>query len=90
MASAPRPLLVEGGFHHPAMPGRRKINFTCGNCQLICHSDKDERKRRYDLLRNSGVVIQNADGSLEAVAPDIAEKYVSELPDERRALYEKV
>jgi hypothetical protein len=23
-------------------------------------------------------------------APDIAEKYVSELPDERRAMYEKI
>jgi hypothetical protein len=89
VASAPRPLLA-GGFHHPAMPGRRKINFTCGNCQLLCHPDKDERKRRYKLLTESGVVIQHPDGSLEAVAPKIAEKYVSELPDERRAMYEKL
>jgi hypothetical protein len=36
------------------------------------------------------VVIQHADGSLEAVAPKIAEKYVSELPDERRAMYKKL
>jgi hypothetical protein len=42
------------------------------------------------MLTESGVVIQNADGSLEAVAPKIAEKYVSELPDEQRSLYEKV
>jgi epoxyqueuosine reductase QueG len=89
LASAPRPL-VQGGFHHPAMPGRRKINFTCGNCQLLCHPDKAERKRRYKLLTESGVVIQHADGSLEAVAPEIAERYVSELPDERRAMYEKI
>jgi epoxyqueuosine reductase QueG len=89
VASAPRPLLP-GGFHHPAMPGRRKINFTCGNCQLLCHPDKAERKRRYKLLTKSGVVIQHPDGSLEAVAPDIAEKYVSALPDERRAMYEKI
>jgi epoxyqueuosine reductase len=89
VASAPRPLLP-GGFHHPVMPGRRKINFTCGNCQLLCHPDKDERNRRYKLLTESGVVIQHADGSLEAVAPKIAEKYVSELPDDQRAMYEKV
>jgi len=89
VASAPRPM-IEGGFHHPVMPGRRKINMTCGNCQLICHPDHFERKRRYKLLTKSGVVIQNADGSLEAVAPDIAEKYVSELSPERQAQYEKI
>jgi len=88
-ASAPRPDLA-GGFHHPAMPANRKINFTCGNCQLICHPDRDERKRRYKLLTESGVVVQREDGRLEAVAPDIAEKYVSELPDEKRAMYEKI
>jgi epoxyqueuosine reductase QueG len=87
-ASAPRPDLA-GGFHHPAMPATRKINFTCGNCQLICHPDRDERKRRYKLLTESGVVVQHEDGRLEAVAPDIAEKYVSELPDDKRAMYEK-
>jgi len=87
-ASAPRPDLA-GGFHHPAMPANRKINFTCGNCQLICHPDRDERKRRYKLLTESGVVVQHEDGHLEAVAPDIAEKYVSELPDPKRAMYEK-
>jgi epoxyqueuosine reductase QueG len=87
-ASAPRPK-VEGGFHHPVMPGVRKLNMTCGNCQLICHPDGDERKRRYKLLTKSGVVVQNPDGSLEAVAPDIAEKYVSELSPEKRASYEK-
>jgi hypothetical protein len=72
------------------MPANRKINFTCGNCQLICHPDRDERKRRYKLLTESGVVVQREDGRLEAVAPDIAEKYVSELPDEKRAMYEKI
>jgi hypothetical protein len=87
-ASAPRPDLA-GGFHHPAMPANRKINFTCGNCQLICHPDRDERKRRYKLLTESGVVVQHGEGRLEAVAPDIAEKYVSELPDPKRAMYEK-
>ncbi len=85
-AAAPRPT-VTGGFHHPAMPAGRKINFTCGNCQLICHPDRDVRKRRYKTLTESGVVVQREDGQLEAVAPDIAEKFVSELPDDRRAMY---
>jgi epoxyqueuosine reductase QueG len=88
-ASAPRPL-VEGGFHHPAMPGGRKINMTCGNCQLICHPDEDERKRRYKLLTQNGVVVQNPDGTLEAVSPDIAKKRLDEMPEEQRAMYERV
>jgi epoxyqueuosine reductase QueG len=84
----PRPE-IEGGFHHPAMPGHRKINMTCGNCQLICHPDREERKRRYKVLTKGGVVIQHPDGSLEVVAPDIAEKHLDEMSPEQRACYEK-
>jgi hypothetical protein len=69
------------------MPAGRKINFTCGNCQLICHPDRDVRKRRYKTLTESGVVVQHEDGRLEAMAPEIAEKFVSELPEERRVMY---
>ena len=58
-------------------------------CQLVCHPDPEVRKRRYKMLIKSGVVVQNADGSLEAVAPDIAAKHVSELTAEQRACYEK-
>ena len=86
--SAPRPKIA-GGFHHPAMPPARKINMTCGNCQLLCHPDHDERKRRYKMLVKSGVVVQNSDGSLEAVAPEIADKRLSEMSAEERSLYEK-
>ncbi len=88
-ASAPRPP-IQGGFHHPAMPGGRKINMTCGNCQLICHPDREERKRRYKLLTESGVVVQNPDGSLAAVSPEIARKHLAEMSPEQRAFYEKV
>lgn len=87
-ASAPRPG-IQGGFHHPAMPSDRKLNMTCGNCQLICHPDRDERKRRHRMLTKSGVVVQNSDGSLEAVSPDIARKHLRELTPEQRAMYEK-
>jgi epoxyqueuosine reductase QueG len=87
-ASAPRPPIA-GGFHHPAMPPTRKINMTCGNCQLICHPDRDERKRRYKLLTGGGVVIQQGDGALEAVSPGIARKHLSEMSPEQRACYEK-
>jgi epoxyqueuosine reductase QueG len=87
-ASAPRPQ-IEGGFHHPAMPSSRKLNMTCGNCQLICHPERTERERRYKLLRRSGVVVQHADGALEAVTPRAAEKHLAEMPPERRGCYEK-
>ena len=88
VASAPRPKIA-GGFHHPAMPAGRAINMTCGNCQLVCHPDRDERKRRYKLLTRSGVVVQNPDGSLEAVSPAIAEKRLGEMPEERKVWYQK-
>jgi len=87
-ASEPRPS-IEGGFHHPAMPPTRKLNMTCGNCQLICHPDRNERKRRYKLLTRSGVVVQHEDGSLAAVTPDAARESVAELSPERRATYAK-
>jgi epoxyqueuosine reductase QueG len=81
---------ISGGFHHPLMPGSRKINVTCGNCQLICHPDREERKRRYKMLRTSGVVIQHPDGSLEAVSPEIGRKHLAEMSPKQRALYKRV
>ena len=81
---------IKGGFHHPAIPGRRKLNLTCGNCQLICHPDREERKRRYKLLTKSGVVVQTPDGLLKAVAPEVAEKHLVEMLPEQRACYEEV
>ncbi len=80
---------IEGGFHHPAMPGHKKLNFTCGNCQLICHPDRDERKRRRKLLVKNGVVVQHPDGSLEAVSPAMAEKHLAAMSPEQRACYEE-
>jgi len=87
-ASGPRPE-IEGGFFHVAMGSERKLNLTCGNCQLLCHPDRAERKRRYALLTKSGVVVQHEDGSLEAVSPKAARKHLSEMSPEQRAMYEK-
>ncbi len=87
MASWPRPD-IEGGFHHPAMPSYRKLNFTCGNCQLVCHPDPEERTRRRDLLFKGGVVVQHRDGSLEGVSPEAAKEHLAALSPEERACYE--
>jgi epoxyqueuosine reductase len=88
-ASWPRPEIT-GGFYHPAMPGQRKINFTCANCQLLCHPDRTERKRRYKLLTKSGVVVQHADGTLEAVRPEVAKQHFAAMSPEQRARYEEI
>ena len=72
------------------MPGYRKLNFTCGNCQLICHPNREERKRRHKLLTRSGVVIQHPDGSLEAVSPEVAERHLVEMTPEQRSRYEEI
>ncbi len=85
-ASRPR---AKGGFHNPLAPPTQKINKTCANCQLICHPDRDERKRRYKLITKSGVVIQHEDGTLEAVSPEAAKEHLARMSPERRACYEK-
>ena len=71
------------------MPGD-KVELTCGNCQLICHPDEKVRQRRYKMLVESGVIIQNPDGSLEVVAPDEAKVQIAKMDIETRALYEEV
>ncbi len=70
------------------MPGDR-VGLTCGNCQLICHPDREVRTRRYKMLVESGVIVQNPDGSLEAVNPEEGKKRIEAMDEETRALYEK-
>jgi len=79
----------EGGFFHFLMPGNR-INFTCGNCMLVCHPDKKVRKRRYKMLTQSGVIVQYHDGSYEAVSPEDAKKHLKKMSREQQVLYEKI
>ena len=77
-----------GGFYHSLMRG--KLYQSCGNCQLVCHPNKEERKRRYQMLRRGGVVVQHPDGTLEAMPPEEAASHVSAMDPETRALYEKI
>lgn len=78
----------EGGFYHFLVPGNR-IEFTCGHCQLLCHPDKKVRARRFKMLAEGGVVVQNPDGSREAVTPEEAQRRLAAMPPETRALYEQ-
>jgi epoxyqueuosine reductase QueG len=79
---------IEGGHYHVLLDS--KIRTTCANCQFICAPDKEERKRRYRMLTEAGVVVQRPDGALEAVSPDEAEKRLAEMSPGTRALYEDV
>ncbi len=74
-----------GGHYHSLMDS--KLYNTCANCQLFCVPDKKERTRRYKLLTNGGVVVQNADGTLDAVTPEEADRRLDAMEPEVRALY---
>ncbi|UCD58797.1 MAG: epoxyqueuosine reductase, partial [Candidatus Hydrogenedentota bacterium] len=56
-----------GGHIHVLIDA--KFNITCGNCQLVCVADREQRKKRYEMLTESGCVVQKPDGSVEAFAP---------------------
>jgi epoxyqueuosine reductase QueG len=79
---------VDYGLYHALVPGSL-LEFTCGHCQLICHPDKQVRQSRYKMLINSGVVIQEPDGSLKAVSPEEAKQHLLLMKPEQRALYEE-
>jgi len=85
-AKRPKPA---GSFFHPSIPGY-KAEFTCGNCQLVCHPDKEERKRRHKMLTESGVVVQNPNGSYRAMPLKAAEEFLAVMDTKVRALYEIV
>lgn len=44
-------------------------------------------KRRLELPKQGGVIIQLDDGSLQAVSPGEAKKHMAAMEPERRALY---
>ncbi len=75
-----------GGYAHSLMPGG-KIHQTCGNCQIICHPDKEVRKERYQMLKEGGVVVQHPDGKLQAMSPEDGVRFATDMPAERKNLY---
>ena len=77
------------GFYHALLPGN-KGQLTCGHCQIICHPDKDIRKKRFKMLIDAGVVIQLEDGTLKAVSPEEAREYLAAMSPEKRMLYENM
>ena len=43
---------------------------TCGNCALVCLETKEKRARALKALRTSGVVIEEADGTVRVMRPE--------------------
>ncbi|HMK46526.1 MAG TPA: hypothetical protein VK436_07855 [Methanocella sp.] len=74
-------------YYNSVKPGFR-TEYTCGNCQLVCHPDKSVRQRRAKMVLQSGAIVQNPDGSKEAVKPEEARRQIDEMEPERRRLYE--
>jgi hypothetical protein len=66
------------------------MEYTCSNCHLICHPEKEIRKARYKMLKESSVIIQEPDGTRRAVSPEEAKEFLKAMPPERRRLYESV
>jgi epoxyqueuosine reductase QueG len=79
---------MDYGFYHALVPGSL-LEFTCGHCQFICHPDKQVRQERYKMLINSGVVIQDPDGTLRAVSPEEAKKHIAAMEPGQKLLYEE-
>jgi len=76
---------IEGGQYQVMM--RKKLLLTCGNCQLVCHPDKEVRLRRHKLLTESGIVVQREGGRLEALPPEEARRYLDSMRSEVKAIY---
>ncbi|MDR0888138.1 MAG: hypothetical protein LBM39_03015 [Candidatus Methanoplasma sp.] len=73
--------------YNPLLAGTYEMQYTCSNCQFVCHPDPSVRKKRFDLLAKSGVIIEGADGIPRAVSPEEADRFLAELPEEKRRLY---
>ncbi|MHA1300082.1 MAG: 4Fe-4S binding protein [Candidatus Helarchaeota archaeon] len=75
-----------GGTENPVAPGV-KLHLTCGNCQKICWGDEEENRKNWDLLRNSGCVLQKPNGEIVVLPPDEAQKMFNEFPRKHKRLY---
>jgi len=73
--------------YNPLLMYPFEMQYSCCNCQFVCDPDIKVRKRRFELLKGSGVVIEEEDGRKHAVAPEEAQEFVSKMPPERKKLF---
>jgi len=74
------------GYQSPLLKGAN-LHMTCGNCQIVCWADKEDRKTNQRLLTKSGCVLQQPDGRLVALPAKEAAKAFAEMEPEQRGLY---
>ncbi len=92
MTSQPkRPLIKDHskGYNPASYGGKRAIQLTCGNCNLICWGDPAETAKNYKILKNSGCVIQKEDGELIILPPEKAKVEFEKLNPKHKRLYYK-
>ncbi len=75
-----------GGYVSEAAPGL-SIRLTCGICQNICWGNPEDTRKNYQLLINSGCVLQKPNGDIIVLPPDEAQKVFDSFPPEHRKLY---
>lgn len=55
---------------------------------MVCHGGRPDRSKNAQTLRRSGTIVQESDGSLVAMQPDDAVKFLEEMDPEQKASYE--
>ena len=65
------------------------VKLTCGNCQLICWGDPKETKENYNILTNSGCIIQKEDGKIVILPPEKAVEVFNAMDRKHKRLYYK-
>lgn len=78
------PERIDGDGGHVNPP---QFRLTCGNCQVVCGADKDQRKENYRLLKNSGCIIQRENGDIVVLPPDEAAEALEKMDPVHKALY---
>lgn len=76
----------DGGFFHPFYPGYRN-EYVCSLCQYVCHPDPEVRRRRFELLKNSGVSVPREGRGYRSASPEEAEAIFAKMPEDRRKIY---
>jgi len=73
--------------YNPLLAYPFEMQYTCCNCQFVCHPDIKVRKRRLEQLKKGGVIIEDAEGNKRAVSPQEAEEFLSRMSAERKELF---
>ncbi len=74
------------GYTNTATSGK-PIRLTCGNCGILCWGNVADTRENLRLLKNSGCVIQDANGDILVQSPDEAKKIFEGLPSQHKQLY---